>query len=274
MIIENQFAVGVIGVGNMGSALVRGIVNKSGIEAKSIIICDVDKVKVESLCRDLGVVDGIDANNTSKLADLVILASKPQNMSTLLERISKSIKSNQTIMSIAAGITINSIESVLFGDIPIVRVMPNLPAVVGEGMSIYCRGTHVGDTDLERVRNVLDAVGICLQAPEDLMDAFTALSGTGPAYVFYTIEVMIESGIEMGMSREIAEKLVLQTVFGSALLAMKSELNPTDLRKEVTSKGGTTDAAISHLKENNYTKIVIEAILKARDRSRELGDLN
>ena len=274
MIKENQFAVGIIGVGNMGSALVRGIVNKSGIEAKKIIICDVDKVKVESLCRDLGVVDGIDANNTSKLADLVILASKPQNMSTLLEQISKSIKSNQTIMSIAAGITTNSIESVLFGNIPIVRVMPNLPAVVGEGMSIYCGGTYVGDTDLERVRNVLDAVGICLQAPEDLMDAVTALSGTGPAYVFYTIEVMIESGIEMGMSREMAEKLVLQTFFGSALLAMKSELNPTDLRKEVTSKGGTTDTAISHLKENNYTKIVIEAILKARNRSRELGDLN
>ena len=274
MIKENQFAVGIIGVGNMGSALVRGIVNKSGIEAKKIIICDVDKVKVESLCRDLGVVDGIDANNTSKLADLVILATKPQNMSTLLEQISKSIKSNQTIMSIAAGITTNSIESVLFGNIPIVRVMPNLPAVVGEGMSIYCGGTYVGDTDLERVRNVLDAVGICLHAPEDLMDAVTALSGTGPAYVFFTIEVMIESGIEMGMSREMAEKLVLQTFFGSALLAMKSELNPTDLRKEVTSKGGTTDTAISHLKENNYTKIVIEAILKAKNRSRELGDIN
>ena len=130
MTMENQFAVGVIGVGNMGSALVRGIVNKSSIEAKSIIICDVDKVQVETLCRDLGVVDGVDANNTSKLADLVILASKPQNMSTLLKQISKSIKSNQTVMSIAAGITTNSIESVLFGDIPIVRIMHNHPDVV------------------------------------------------------------------------------------------------------------------------------------------------
>ena len=104
------------------------------------------------------------------------------------------------------------------------------------------------------------------------MDSVTALSGTGPAYVFHTIEVMIESGIEMGMTKEMAEELVLQTVYGSALLAMKSKLSPTELRKEVTSKGGTTDAAITHLANNDYTKIVIDAILAARNRSKELGD--
>jgi len=263
--------VGVIGVGNMGSALVRGIINQGIINEKSIIICDIDNNKVNILCKELRVTDGIDAKNVANLSDLIILASKPQNITSLLEQISNEINANQTVMSIAAGITTSSIEEFL-PEIPIIRVMPNLPALIGQGMSIFCRGSYVNDIDVDRVITVLDAIGICSESPEELMDSVTALSGTGPAYVFHTIEVMIESGVEMGMTKEMAEELVLQTVYGSALLAMKSKLSPTELRKEVTSKGGTTDAAITHLTNNDYTKIVIDAILAARNRSKELGD--
>lgn len=262
---------GVIGVGNMGSALVRGIINQGIINEKSIIICDIDNNKVNILCKELGVTDGIDAKNVANLSDLIILASKPQNITSLLEKISNEINASQTVMSIAAGITTSSIEEFL-PEIPIIRVMPNLPALIGQGMSIFCRGSYVNDIDVDRVITVLDAIGICSESSEELMDSVTALSGTGPAYVFHTIEVMIESGIEMGMTKEMAEELVLQTVYGSALLAMKSKLSPTELRKEVTSKGGTTDAAITHLANNDYTKIVIDAILAARNRSKELGD--
>ena len=268
---EKRFVVGVVGVGNMGSALVRGIINKGVVDKKSIIICDVDDKKVDILCKELGVVNGINAEKVANLSDLIILASKPQNITSLLEQISSETETSQTVMSIAAGITTSSIEKYL-PEIPVIRVMPNLPALIGEGMSIFCRGSYVKDIDVDRVKNVLDAIGICLESSEDLMDSVTALSGTGPAYVFHTIEVMIESGIEMGMSKEMAEDLVLQTVFGSALLAIKSELSPTELRKEVTSKGGTTDAAITHLANNNYTEIVIEAILAAKNRSKELGN--
>ena len=266
-----QFAVGVIGVGNMGAALVRGIIERGTVPAKSVIICDLVQDLVGRICDDMGVVDGTEAANVAGSADLVVLAAKPQNLPSLLEEISPSINSNQTIMSIAAGVTTKSIEESLGGEPSVIRVMPNLPALVGEGIAVICGGSHAKESDFERVEAVLSAVGVCLKAPEEMMDPVTALSGTGPAYVFHTMEAMIQSGIEMGMSSEMAERLVLHTVFGAAMLAMESDLDPTSLREAVTSRGGTTDAAISHLEENDYTRIVVEAILAAMHRSEELG---
>jgi pyrroline-5-carboxylate reductase len=144
--------------------------------------------------------------------------------------------------------------------------------LVGEGISVFSRGANAGDIDVERVDSVLRAVGDSLEAPEELMNPVTALSGTGPAYIFHTMEAMIESGIEMGMSPEMAERLVLQTVLGAARLAIESPLDTTALREGVTSKGGTTEAAISHLGDNDYVRLVIDAILAARDRSEQLGE--
>ena len=266
-----QFAVGVIGVGNMGSALVRGIIERGTVSAKSVIVCDLVQDLVERICDDMGVVDGTEAAHVAGSADLVVLAAKPQNLPLLLEEISPSINANQTIMSIAAGVTTKSIEESLGGEPSVIRVMPNLPALVGEGIAVICGGSHAKELDFERVEAVLSAVGVCLKGPEEMMDPVTALSGTGPAYVFHTMEAMIQSGLEMGMPLEMAERLVLHTVFGAAMLAMESDLDPTSLREAVTSRGGTTDAAISHLEENRYTRLVVEAILAAMDRSEELG---
>jgi pyrroline-5-carboxylate reductase len=268
---DTQFAVGLIGVGNMGAALVRGIIEKGTMTAESVIVCDLDRDLVSRVCKDLGVVDGTEATHVARSADLVILAAKPQNLPSLLKQISPSINANQTIMSIAAGVTTHSIEKGLGGQPSVIRVMPNLPALVGEGISVICGGSYATEPDFERVEQVLNAVGVCIKAKEQMMDPVTALSGTGPAYVFHTMEAMIRSGIDMGMSPEMAERLVIHTVFGAAMLAMKSDLDPTSLREAVTSRGGTTDAAISHLEENGYSRLVVEAILAAMDRSEELG---
>ena len=268
---DTQFAVGIIGVGNMGAALVRGIIEKGTMTAESVIVCDLDRGLVSRVCKDLGVVDGTEASHVARSADLVILAAKPQNLPSLLKQISPSINANQTIMSIAAGVTTHSIEKGLGGQPSVIRVMPNLPALVGEGISVICGGSYATEPDFERVEQVLNAVGVCIKAKEQMMDPVTALSGTGPAYVFHTMEAMIRSGIDMGMSPEMAERLVIHTVFGAAMLAMKSDLDPTSLREAVTSRGGTTDAAISHLEENGYSRLVVEAILAAMDRSEELG---
>ena len=268
---DTQFAVGIIGVGNMGAALVRGIIEKGTMTAESVIVCDLDRDLVSRVCEDLGVVNGTEATHVARSADLVILAAKPQNLPSLLKQISPSINANQTIMSIAAGVTTHSIEKGLGGQPSVIRVMPNLPALVGEGISVICGGSYATEPDFERVEQVLNAVGVCIKAKEQMMDPVTALSGTGPAYVFHTMEAMIRSGIDMGMSPEMAERLVIHTVFGAAMLAMKSDLDPTSLREAVTSRGGTTDAAISHLEENGYSRLVVEAILAAMDRSEELG---
>ena len=268
---DTQFAVGIIGVGNMGAALVRGIIEKGTMTPESVIVCDLDRDLVSRVCEDLGVVNGTEATHVARSADLVILAAKPQNLPSLLKQISPSINANQTIMSIAAGVTTHSIEKGLGGQPSVIRVMPNLPALVGEGISVICGGSYATEPDFERVEQVLNAVGVCIKAKEQMMDPVTALSGTGPAYVFHTMEAMIRSGIDMGMSPEMAERLVIHTVFGAAMLAMKSDLDPTSLREAVTSRGGTTDAAISHLEENGYSRLVVEAILAAMDRSEELG---
>lgn len=268
---DMQFAVGVIGVGNMGAALVRGIVHRGTESPNSVVVCDLDQERVDALCDDLGVVDGRKAVHVAATSDLVVLAAKPQNLSALLGEISESVGANQTIMSIVAGVTTESIENTLGSNPSVIRVMPNLPALVGEGISVYCGGSNATKMDFERVESVLGAVGVCFQAAEGLMDPVTALSGTGPAYVFHTMEAMIRSGVEMGMPPDMAERLVLQTVLGAATLAMESGLDPASLREAVTSRGGTTDAAITHLETHDYSLLVAEAILAAMHRSKELG---
>lgn len=269
---SNNFSVAVIGVGNMGSALVRGMILRAKFSKEQITICDLDEKKVETLVVDLGVKFVSSAREAVKKTDLIILAAKPQAFPKLLSEISNFLNVNQTIMSIAAGVTTASIEQKIGKQIPVVRVMPNLPALIGKGVSVYCRGLFTSDKDTNRSKAILMSVGKTIEATESLLDPVTALSGTGPAYIFHTMEAMIQSGIEMGIDKEIAIDLVQQTVLGSAQLAIKSERNITSLREDVTSKGGTTEAAISYLRKKQYSDIVVNAILEAEKRSQELGD--
>ena len=269
---SNNFSVAVIGVGNMGSALVRGMILRAKFSKEQITICDLDEKKVETLVVDLGVKFVSSAREAVKKTDLIILAAKPQALPKLLSEISNFLNVNQTIMSIAAGVTTASIEQKIGKQIPVVRVMPNLPALIGKGVSVYCRGLFTSDKDTNRSKAILMSVGKTIEATESLLDPVTALSGTGPAYIFHTMEAMIQSGIEMGIDKEIAIDLVQQTVLGSAQLAIKSERNITSLREDVTSKGGTTEAAIAYLRKKQYSDIVVNAILEAEKRSQELGD--
>ena len=268
----NNFSVAVIGVGNMGSALVRGMILRAKFSKEQITICDLDEKKVETLVVDLGVKFVSSAREAVKKTDLIILSEKPQAFPKLLSEISNFLNVNQTIMSIAAGVTTASIEQKIGKQIPVVRVMPNLPALIGKGVSVYCRGLFTSDKDTNRSKAILMSVGKTIEATESLLDPVTALSGTGPAYIFHTMEAMIQSGIEMGIDKEIAIDLVQQTVLGSAQLAIKSERNITSLREDVTSKGGTTEAAIAYLRKKQYSDIVVNAILEAEKRSQELGD--
>ncbi len=269
---RDDFSVAVIGVGNMGSALVRGMILRAKFSKEQITICDLDEKKVEALVEDLGVKFVSSAREAAEKTELIILAAKPQAFPKLLSEISNFLNINQTIMSIAAGVTTASIEQKIGKQIPVVRVMPNLPALIGKGVSVYCRGSYTSDRDTNRSKAILMSVGKTIEAKESLLDPVTALSGTGPAYIFHTMEAMIQSGIEMGIDKETAIDLVQQTVLGSAKLAIKSERNITSLREDVTSKGGTTEAAISYLRKKQYSDIVINAILEAEKRSQELGD--
>ena len=204
-------------------------------------------------------------------ADTVILVVKPQDMRELLAEIAGSIKPDALVVSLAAGVDIASIETQLPEGMAVVRVMPNTPAQVDEGMAAISAGTHSDHDHLDRVTEILSATGRVVTVPERYQDAVTAISGSGPAYLFFVVEAMIEAGVHLGLPRDIATELVVQTMLGSAKLLRETGEHPTVLRERVTSPGGTTAAAIRQLEDHKVRAAFIGAIEAARNRSRELA---
>jgi pyrroline-5-carboxylate reductase len=204
-------------------------------------------------------------------ADTVILVVKPQDMRELLSEISSVVKPDVLIVSLAAGVDTASIESQLPDGIAVVRVMPNTPAQVDEGMAAISPGTHSGASHLEHVTEILSATGRVVTVPERYQDAVTAISGSGPAYLFFVVEAMIEAGVHLGLPRDTATELVVQTMLGSAKLLRETGEHPTVLRERVTSPGGTTAAAVRQLEDRAVRAAFMTAMEAARDRSRELA---
>jgi pyrroline-5-carboxylate reductase len=262
---------GVIGAGNMGGALLNGVLRGSLIADTQILVSDLDPARRRDVEERLGVATTDDNGEVVRQSDVVLLAVKPQTMDKVLSEVSEYARPDQLFVTIAAGITTGHIETTLGVDVPVMRVMPNTPALVGEGASVYCRGAFATAEHALLVHAMLDAVGIAVEAVEELMDPVTAVSGTGPAYIFYTLEAMIRGACALGMDEHMAKLLVKQTVLGAARLVISSGEDPSDLRAKVTSKGGTTEAAISLLDERGYGDLVSDAIRAACDRAHELN---
>jgi pyrroline-5-carboxylate reductase len=254
-----------LGAGNMGEALIRGLLKAQLVPPQQIVAVDVRPDRLEQLHRELGVRTAAEL----PAADVVVLAVKPQQLSTA---VSSARSTPATLyVSIAAGVTTNRIEVMLGNKARVVRAMPNTPALVGAGAAGLCRGTHATDEDLAVAEMILGAVGVAVRVDEKLLDAVTALSGSGPAYVFYVTEALIKGGIEAGLSRELARQLALQTVAGAAKLMTESGEAPAELRRKVTSPGGTTEAALKVMADRKLTEILVEAMQAAARRSRELA---
>lgn len=249
--------VAIIGAGNMGSAIVEGIWKKY-----RIVVSDVDKNKLKRF--NIG-------NNIKAVrnADMIILAVKPQNMDSVLNEIKGVVNSNQLVVSIAAGIKTRRIEGIL-GKVPVVRVMPNTPLLVGMGMSAICHGRYAKSKHLRDVDRIFSTLGKVLYIKEPLMDAVTAVSGSGPAYVYLFIESLIKSASGLGLTKKDAETLVLQTLKGALALLEKSRKPPEELRRQVTSPGGTTEAALKIFQKKRFDKIICKALNSAFNRAGEL----
>src|SRR3954462_13449037 len=203
--------------------------------------------------------------------DVVVLAVKPQDIEALLGEIGHLLKPEQTVLSVAAAITTASIERHVGADVPVVRSMPNTPATVHEGIAGMCAGRHAGREHLDRAGTVLRAVGDVVEVAEEQMDAITALSGSGPAYYALLAEAMIEAGLLLSLSREVATKLVVQTMLGTARLLRDEQMHPVELREAVTSPGGTTIRAIRELEQAGVRAAFFNAINAAMERSKELA---
>jgi pyrroline-5-carboxylate reductase len=261
--------VAVLGAGVMGETLLSGLI-RAGWRPEDLLITERREERAAELRERYGV-DVVSNLDAAKRADTLVLVVKPQDMPDLLAEIAPAIEPTQTVVSLAAGITTGFVESRLPDGVAVVRVMPNTPALVDEGMAAISRGAHCDESHLELAERLLAATGRVVRVPEKQQDAVTAISGSGPAYIFFVVESMIEAGVHMGLPRGTATDLVVQTVVGSAKLLRETGEHPTVLRERVTSPGGTTAAAVRELEDHKVRAAFLSAIEAARNRSRELA---
>lgn len=263
--------IGVVGGGKMGGALIEGMISKGMVEAKDLTVSDTDEERRETLAKAFGVRVTADNRTAVRDADLVILAVKPQNMAEVLSELSGAAAPATLFISIAAGISTAFLEERLGNNPRVVRVMPNLPALIGEGAAALAPGAFAVPADLELARRIFTAVGIAVDVDESLMDAVTGLSGSGPGYAFLIIEALMDAGVHLGLSAEVALKLAAQSLLGAARLCLAGEKHPAELRAMVTSPGGTTLAGLKVLEEGRLRETLAEALEAATRRSAELG---
>jgi pyrroline-5-carboxylate reductase len=263
--------VGFVGAGNMGEALIKGLVESSLVPADAIVIADSRAARAQQIAQQYGVRAAADNTALVRGADVVILAVKPQIMAPVLREIMPALTNRPLLVSIAAGVSTATILAVL-GKYPrLIRVMPNTPALVLEGVTAIARSEELESDDLETAQEIFAAVGRVVVLEEELMDAVTGLSGSGPAYVAIVIESLADGGVKMGLDRVTAMTLATQTVLGAARLISETGVHPGALKDMVSSPGGTTIAGIAALEEGGIRTTFIRAVERATLRSRELG---
>jgi len=263
--------IGIIGAGKMGSAIIKGILKAGIVTEKQLVASDPIEELGQALAKDTGIRFVNDNKSLVEASDIVLLAVKPQVIDDVLLEIAHSSKDNKLYVSIAAGIPLSRLQSGLPDRTHVVRVMPNTPCLVGEGASAYAGGQYASDQDLTKVGEIFSSVGIAIAMEEHHLDAVTALSGSGPAYVFCFIESLTAGGVQMGLSYDVALKLAIQTVYGSVIMARDTRQHIAELRDAVTSPGGTTIAGLHALEKGAFRATVMDAISSATQRSLALG---
>jgi pyrroline-5-carboxylate reductase len=260
-----------IGSGNMAQSIIAGMIKAGNINPEDIICNDIVQSKLDSLKEKYGVLAATDKKEAVSVSDIIFLAVKPQNIEESLAEIKPFIKKRALVISIAAGITTKFIEKCLGAQAPVVRAMPNTPALAGLGATALCAGRHASEKDLRTARDIFSSIGVLRVMPEDKFDAVTALSGSGPAYVFYLCELMQQAGEKLGLDRDTAKEFAVQTVFGAGEMLAKTGVDAAVLRQNVTSPNGTTQAALEYFKSQNLPEIVLKAMEQALRRSEELS---
>lgn len=263
--------IGIIGCGNMGEAIfsrLAGVLEKS----TSIMVSEFDAKRRGYLQDKYKIIVEIDNNRVVKFADVIILAVKPKDIENVLKHeVCCGVSNKKLVISIAAGITTGYIEKVIGKDIPVIRAMPNMGAIIGQAVSSLSPGSSVANNDMELAKDIFSMIGEVVEVEEKLVDAVTAVSGSGPAYFFYFMESLYEAAEELKLPGDIAKKIVLKTALGSVKLLYELKEEPDRLRKKVASKGGTTEAALKVFESKKFKKIVKDAVKEACKRSRKLS---
>ncbi|MDR3556247.1 MAG: pyrroline-5-carboxylate reductase [Syntrophobacteraceae bacterium] len=264
-------SIGFIGGGNMGEALIRGLISASLFPAEKVFAFDVIESRVKYLEKEFGVKGRSDIGELARASSIILLAVKPQTIAGVLDTLSAHLSHGPLIISIAAGVALSTLEQGLPEKTAIVRVMPNAPALVQEAASALSRGKAVSDEQMQRSLALFRAVGKAVEVDEKLMDAVTGLSGSGPAYVLLMIEALIDAGVLMGLPRQAARDLVVQTVVGTSRLLETTGKHPGELKDMVTSPGGTTIHGLQVLESCSVRGAFLDCVEAATRRSAELG---
>ena len=264
----------ILGTGNMGQALVSGLVGSGSSKPQDIVCTDVREVKLKAIEKQYGVQISTSNLEAVSQADIIIYAVKPQIMATVLNETAEKLDMSKLIISIAAGVPMEAIESCLNKELRLIRVMPNIAAAVKEAATAIAAGRHASKEDVQLAMEIFDSIGKSVFIQENyLMDAITGLSGSGPAYIFLIVEAMADAGVKVGLSRQEALFLSAQTVLGAAKMLIETQEHPGQLRDRVTSPGGTAIAGLATLEEGGLRTTLIHAVEVATNRSRELGKM-
>ncbi len=264
--------IGFVGAGNMAGALIKGLLHSGAVKAARIIASDVKRERLDQLHEEHGIRITQDNHALVKAVDVLVLSVKPQVIDKVLTDIGKDVRPTTLVVSVAAGVPIESIEARLPRGAHVVRTMPNMPAIALAGATAIAAGTHATEDDLAVARSLFEAVGRVVTLDEVLLDAVTGLSGSGPAYVMLIIEALADGGVKVGLHRDTALLLAAQTVYGSAKLLLETGEHPGRLKDMVTSPGGTAIAGLHTLESGALRKTLIDAVECATKRSAELGE--
>ena len=264
----------IIGTGNMGEALVSGLIGSASSKPKDIICTDVREAKLKAIQENYGVQTTLNNLDAVAISDIEIYAVKPQNKAAVLNETAGKLDMSKLIISIAAGVPMEAIESRLSKKLRLIRVMPNIAAAVKEAATAVAAGKHATKEDIKLAMAIFNSIGKTVFIPENyLMDAITGLSGSGPAYIFLIVEAMADAGVKVGLSRQDALFLSAQTVLGAAKMLIETQEHPGQLRDRVTSPGGTAIAGLATLEQGGLRTTLINAVEVATNRSKELGEM-
>lgn len=263
--------IGFIGTGNMGASILRGVLRSGTAKPEDIYIFDADKAKADALVKETGVAAAASNSELVRNCDYIVLAVKPVYIGQVMEEIKDSFSSEKVLVSIAVGISSDSLRAYLQKDSKIVRTMPNLPLMVGEGMTLISFDDNIGSEEKLFVKKLFEGSGIAEELEERLMSQVTALTGSSPAYVFVMLEAMADGAVSQGIPRKLAYRLAAQAVLGSAKMVLETGLHPAELKDQVCSPAGTTIEAVKTLERNGFRYSLMDAMDKCTERALEIG---
>jgi len=268
---KNKINIGFIGCGHMASAIIKGVLDANFLDAKNVLASEMSQEFADKKSKELGIKVITDNKELVKNSDVIFLATKPNAIKEVLERVKEELSGNKLIVSIAAGVSTKTIEEAIGKEIPVIRVMPNAPAIILEGMSGIVKGRWVNDEQLDFVKEFLSKIGKCLIIDEDKIDVLTAISGSGPAFFYKTINEIARAGEKLGLDYEQALLLSVQTAIGSAKLMLESDFTPEELIAGIATKGGCTQVGVDFMESANSKEMLFETIKKTAQKAKELG---